>query len=92
MSGRSAVLAAPGYWMYEASGVLRPAVEAYLFGQTLTGEHIAYLRAYFRQWIAAPGFQGPEVETLRRTIDGLTTRRAIRDWLDLALDAGIDPL
>lgn len=84
--------ATPGYWMYERSGVLRPAVEAYLFGQALTDEQIAYLRAYFRQWVAAPDFQGPEVDTMRRTIDGLTTRRAIRDWLDLALYAGIDPL
>ena len=42
---------APGYWMNETSGVLRPAVEAYLFHEDLSHEHIATLRAYFRQWV-----------------------------------------
>lgn len=27
---------APGYWMYETSGMLRPAVEAYLTGKRMT--------------------------------------------------------
>lgn len=84
--------AVPGYWMHETSGVLRPAVEAYLFGDAMTPEQIAALRAYLRQWIEAPGFRGFVVDELRRTLDGLTTRQAITAWLHLADDAGVDPL
>lgn len=82
----------PGYWMYESSGVLRPAVIAYLEGQPLTVEHIGALRAYFRQWINAPTWQGPEIETLRAGVNHLNSRRAIRDWLDRADTEGVDPI
>lgn len=44
---------APGYWMDETSGVLRPAVEAYLHGRDMTPEEIVAMRAYLRQWIMA---------------------------------------
>lgn len=83
---------APGYWMHETSGVLRPAVMAYLEGDDMTPEHIAAMRAYLRQWIEAPAWRGFIVDDLRRTLDGLTSRPAIREWLDLADEAGIDPL
>lgn len=83
---------APGYWMNETSGVLAPAVKAYLEHDELTPQEIAALRAYFRQWINAPAFVGEDVEALRKGIDGLTSREAIERWLDKAIDAGIDPL
>lgn len=82
----------PGYWMHETSGVLRPAVEAYLEHREMTPEQIAAMRAYLRQWIASPLWRGADIDFLRLGIDGLTTRDAIDDWLSLALDAGIDPL
>lgn len=82
----------PGYWMNETSGVLRPAVEAYLFQRELTVEHIGALRAYLRQWMAAPAWTGPEVETLRSSIDGIASRKDLRKWFDLAEEIGIDPL
>ena len=86
-------VAAPGYWMHETSGVLRPAIEAYLCQDPiLSAENIAAIRAYLRQWIASPVWRGPGVEHLRARVDGLTTRRAIDAWLTDALDAGIDPL
>jgi hypothetical protein len=80
----------PGYWQHETSGVLRPAVEAYLAGGQMTGAQIAAMRAYLRQWIAAdwPG----NVERLRKQIDGLTSRAALDRWIDLADEQGIDPL
>lgn len=84
--------ACPGYWMRETSGVLRPAVEAYLTGGELSAEHVAALRAYLRQWIACDWWMGDELPLLRERIDGLTSREAIRAWLDDALDMGIDPL
>jgi hypothetical protein len=81
----------PGYWMYETTGVLQPAVEAYLGGGPMSPEHIAALRAYFRQWMAAPWF-GVAIQELRAGIDGLGSRAAIEAWLDEAMVAGIDPL
>jgi len=82
----------PGYWMNETSGVLRPAVESYLSGGPMRPEHIAAMRAYLRQWITAPGFQGPGIEELRADIDGLISRRAIERWFHRAIEEGIDPL
>lgn len=83
---------APGFWMYETSGVLRPAVQAYLAGAALTAAQIAALRAYLRQWIMAPAWRGPAIELLRARIDALTTREAIDAWINDADEAGVDPL
>jgi hypothetical protein len=82
----------PGYWMYESSGALRPAVVAYLQHEPMSDEMIAAMRAYLRQWIMAPVWQGPAVDALRAAVDGLTSRQAISRWLDIALDENIDPL
>ena len=83
---------APGYWMNETSGVLRPAIVAYLAGTAMTSWQIAIMRSYLRQWIGAPAWLGPDVAELRATVDGLTTRHDISAWLDLADRAGVDPL
>jgi hypothetical protein len=88
----SDALKTPGYWMYETSGALRPAIVAYLQGDELTPVEIAAIRAYLRQWIMAPAWQGPAIDALRAAIDGLTSRQAIRRWLDIALDENIDPI
>jgi hypothetical protein len=79
------------FWMNETSGVLRPAVEAYLNFEALTDEQIAAMRAYLRQWINS-GFVGPAAEELRRTVDGLKSRNALDRWLNRAFIAGLDPL
>jgi hypothetical protein len=78
--------------MNGTSGRLRPAVEAYLTGAEMTDEQIAAMRAYLRQWIAAPAWRGPNIPALRGAVDGLTTVWGLRQWLDLALENGIDPL
>lgn len=88
----------PGFWMNETSGVLRPAIEAYLApfidpnAPPMTGEQIAAMRAYLRQWIASPDWVGPMVDVLRTQIDELVSREEITRWLDRAMDEGIDPL
>lgn len=82
----------PGYWMNETSGVLSPAIEAYLNNRPMDREQIAAMRAYLRQWIMAPGWIGPEVEALRKNVNWLFTREAISMWLDAAMEEGIDPL
>jgi hypothetical protein len=80
----------PGYWMNETSGVLRPAIERYLSGGPMTDEHVATMRAYLRQWIAADGWR--DAGNLRWSVDGLTSHAAITQWLDRAIEIGIDPL
>jgi hypothetical protein len=92
----------PGYWMYETSGVLRPAMEAYLqHKELLSDEQIATLRAYFRQWIDSSVWDNnPHIDAdscawlamMRLRVDKLTTREAIDSWLADASDAGMDPL
>jgi hypothetical protein len=87
--------------MYETSGVLWPAVEAYLNGRELTLQQIAALRGYCRQWIMAgmwdqnPYF-GPEervwLAKLRADVDRLTDRAALSSWLCRATKGGLDPL
>lgn len=97
--------AAPGYWMYETTGVLRPAVEAYLKpserGCEMTPQQIATMRAYLRQWIMAgvwdmnPHAGAAErawLAAMRDRIEALNSRAAIERWLNDALEAGIDPL
>lgn len=81
----------PGHWMRETSGVLRPAVEAYLAGGVMTGVQIAAMRQYLRQWINAP-FTGPEVDALRRLVDHIDSRVTLAAWLNQAEECGCDPL
>ena len=80
----------PRYWMHETSGVLRPAVEAYLHDEPMTDAQIAAMRAYLRRWIEAPHWAGAAL--LRRDVVGLTSRAAISAWLNRAERLGIDPL
>jgi hypothetical protein len=87
--------------MYETSGVLRPVIEAYLRGEPMTQPQIAVMRAYLRQWVCAPMWNtnphaGREehawLARMRARIDDLTSRKAINDWLEDAVDGGLDPL
>jgi hypothetical protein len=83
----------PGYWMYETSGVLRPAVEAFIGHRPMTDDQIAAMRGYLRQWINDGDWRGEmALENLRGAIDQLTSREAISAWLELAERIGIDPL
>lgn len=83
--------AAPGYWMNETSGLLRPAVEAYLYGRPMTTAHVMAWRAYLRQWMAGP-WQGDDADSLRADIDRIADHATLAAWLDRAAVAGIDPL
>jgi hypothetical protein len=88
--------AGPGYWMNEQSGKLKPAVLAYLKGERLDDVQIGWIRAYLQQWIDSPMWQDrPGCDTvilLRSSVDAIHDRASIRDWLDFALTANIDPL
>jgi len=82
----------PGYWQRETSGILRPAVEAYLRHEALTPEQVATMRAYLRQWIAAPAWQGEGVEALRQAVDCITSQAALDAWIAKAGAEGVVPL
>jgi hypothetical protein len=82
----------PGYWMHETSGVLRPAVEAYLHGEPMTPEHIAAMRAYLRQWMRGGWGPEAEVQALRERVDTIRTQADVRRWLRDADELCIDPL
>jgi hypothetical protein len=78
--------------MDETSGVLRPAIEAYLLtGAPLSEDHVLAMRAYLRQWMTG-AWQGPNIDLLRATVDSLRTRKDIDSWLEVADREGIDPL
>jgi hypothetical protein len=79
---------APRFWMNEETGLLGAAVMAYVEHDALSERQIAFLRDYFRQWIA--GFRG--VDDLKADVHKLTSRAAIDAWLERALAEGIDPL
>jgi len=81
----------PGYWMNETSGALRPAVEAYLYGDPMTDAQIAAVRAYLRQWIGAPAWAGPMIDVLRTSVERIVIRSDIDRWVRLAEQEGIDP-
>ena len=82
----------PDFWMYDTSGVLRPAVRAYLKGKSMTAKDIAAIRTFLRVWVSAPEFDGDGVEALRQTVDGLASREAIEDWLAMARKEWVSPL
>jgi len=94
--------AAPMYWMDETSGKLALAVGLLVTQpQALTLLDIAYIRAYFRQWIESPAWdmnpeRSPEGEAalalLRGSVNGLVSLTNIRSWLRVAVEWGLDPL
>jgi hypothetical protein len=90
---------APKYWMHEVGGKLGPAVERYLGGDPLEPDDVNLIRAYLRQWIDSPVWEdGVEGETrnalddLRSKVREIRNSPAVDQWLEYALDLGIDPL
>lgn len=81
----------PHYWMHETSGVLRPAVEAFLAGSSMTDNQIGAMRAYLRQWMAGP-WAGDGIAELRSRIDTITDRSSLSSWINAAAAIDIDPL
>jgi hypothetical protein len=83
---------APKYWMFETSGVLQPAVEAFLRNQPMSPRQLGAMRAYLRQWIQSPVWRGEELAKLRKDVETIQTREDIQAWLDAAVAQGYDPL
>lgn len=92
---------APRYWMHETSGVLAPVIRAYLNRLPFGPVEVATMRAYLRQWINSPTWDmNPHIdengkarlEMLRQMIPEIRTRENVDQWLQIAMEAGIDPL
>jgi hypothetical protein len=91
---------APKYWMNETSGVLKPVIEKYLRGGELGPNELGIFRAYLRQWLESPVWNMGPVDAegrdalngLRKRISSIDSMDRLGDWLQAALDQGIDPL
>ena len=90
---------APRYWRYEIGGELRPAMERYLLNEPARPGDVSLIRAYLRQWIDSPVWDGGVDGETRNALDGLRTRvhdlhnrLQVDMWLELALELGINPL
>ena len=82
----------PHYWATETSGVLQPAVEAYLRDQAMTPEQISAMRDYLRQWIDNGNWLGPSIGDLKAMARRIKTQADIHEWIYRAELEGIDPL
>jgi len=90
---------APKYWMHEAGGKLVPAMKRYLDAYDPEPGDILLIRAYLKQWIDSPVWDGDIGDETRADLAGLRAEvRELRSsgditmWLDQALGLGIDPL
>jgi hypothetical protein len=69
-----------------------------LNGFPLLTDEIALMREYCRQWITATGWDenphggAAELRQLRATVDTITDKATLSDWLEHAIAAGMDPL
>jgi hypothetical protein len=90
----------PNYWRYETTGVLQPAIDAFLAG-SMTPTQISVMRAYLRQWVDASVWDRNPHNTpvdrarlaeMRQRVDGLTNFAAIEDFIADLTDDWMDPL
>lgn len=90
----------PGYWRSESSGKLAPVMLRYLALARLDPVEVGIMREYCRQWVESPAWdQNPHAGSgdksltrLRAGVDSITSNEALAAWLQLAEDAGMDPL
>ena len=98
---RELVEKGPGYWPNEQSGVLSPVVKKYLKGGPLSPNELGIMRAYLRQWVGSPVWDGnphadadsrAELNALRGAISQITDQARLEEWFQKALGVGMDPL
>ncbi|AFY74751.1 hypothetical protein Syn7502_02813 [Synechococcus sp. PCC 7502] len=87
------IITQPLYWKNETSGHLEAAVIAYVNRLELSSKDIGLLKSYFAIWVnATVWMQSKELENLRQSVEAIATVEDIHQWLDKAIDIGIDPL
>lgn len=85
------------YWRNEVSGHLADAIETLVMGEPLESHERSLVAAYLKIWSDYPGWQTGDgrVDALRQNFDALVaqgTTETIWQWLNQAMDIGIDPL
>ena len=80
------------YWQNELTGQLRPVIETYLHGFHMTARDVAVMRVYLRMWVNYGDWRGPMIDVLRTSVDDITCRADIKQWIERAADAGLDPI
>jgi hypothetical protein len=89
---------APGYWMNETSGALRPAVEAYLKSERLSLAQLGAMKAYLRQWVNSSAWdRNPyggheDLLSLRARVAAISDQADLDAAIAAATDIGMDPL
>jgi hypothetical protein len=92
---------APKYWINETGGELVPAIQRYMKREPLSGHDVYLIRAYLRQWIGSPVWlMNPgltdeirqQILDLRTRATNILTWKHIKEWIDKAIDLGMDPL
>ena len=88
----AALAAMPRYWMRQQGTPLYEAMWAYLDGKPLGSAEIGLIREYLIGVINAPLWAGRLIHELRWKARKIDTPSSITIWLDLANQAGIDPI
>jgi hypothetical protein len=92
----------PPYWKNETSGILQPAITAFIergvYGSKTpapTPEQMGLIKQYLALYINAPcwqeGVQG-QLAALRQSVNGINDLASCDRWLDEAMKWGFDPL
>jgi hypothetical protein len=82
----------PHFWMTEQSGLLEPAVEAYLNGEPLSAAALDLIKQYLRQYLERALMAGAANRgaLLRRT-EALRNSREIERFADELSEYGVEP-
>lgn len=85
------------YWKQEKSGVLEIAIHRFLNDLPLNDDLLSHLQTYCQHWADFDGWRVPfeqkeDLARMRSSIRDFKTVDDLQNWLDLALELGIDPL
>lgn len=89
------------YWKNETSGKLKNAILALMDTWTdkhysLSPQELEMLKTYFALWIDYPSWdrtgQEQQFEALSSQLKSVTSTQQLNQWLEDAMDIGIDPL
>lgn len=87
----------PFYWRDEASGMLKDAIEQYIYwaarqSSTKPNEiQFDLIKKYLRYWIEAPCWKGP-TKKLVQQLKSVNRVEELEGWLSNCLEHGLDPL
>ncbi|HEX5689055.1 MAG TPA: hypothetical protein VFX76_03590 [Roseiflexaceae bacterium] len=82
----------PHFWMTEQSGVLEPAVEAYLNGEALSTAALGLIKQYLHQYIERALMAGEANRgALLRRVEALRNSRDVERFAEELSEYGVEP-